>query len=160
MPVGADSALAGVAERGAEPQSLNVLPASWADVLSETRFKGKLVRYLSVAVGIWALAMGVLFGVPVVYGFMADSQKAETRRRHAKYVEVKTMVDKVNLVRKYSDHERSALELLKAQPEEPLWIDLPYHAALSIRRDDRDGQELYLRLMSLHCGRNTADTAT
>ena len=114
VPVGADSALAGVAERGAEPQALNVLPASWADVLSETRFKGKLVRYLSVAVGIWALAMGVLFGVPVVYGFMADSQKAETRRRHAKYVEVKTMVDKVNLVRKYSDHDRSALELLKA----------------------------------------------
>ncbi len=48
-------------------------------------------------------------------------------------------------------------ELLKAQPEEPLWIAVRYHAALSIRRDDRDGQELYLRLMSLHCGRNTAE---
>ena len=114
VAVGADSALAGVAERSAEAQSLNALPASWADMLSETRFKRKLVKYLSVAVGIWALAMGVLFGVPVVYGFMTDSQKAETKRRHAKYVEVKAMEDKVNLVRKYSDHEHGALELLKA----------------------------------------------
>lgn len=112
--VGADSALAGVAERSAEAQSLNALPASWADMLAETRFKKKLVKYLSVAVGIWALAMGVLFGVPVVYGFMTDSQKAETKRHHAKFTEVKKMVDKVNLMRKYSDHEHGALELLKA----------------------------------------------
>ena len=114
VTVGADSALAGIAERSTEAQSLNALPASWADMLAETRFKKKLVKYLSVAVGIWALAMGVLFGVPVVYGFMTDSQKAETKRRHAKYVEVKAMEDKVNLVRKYSDHEHGALELLKA----------------------------------------------
>ena len=114
VTVGADSALAGIAERSTEAQSLNALPASWADMLAETRFKKKLVKYLSVAVGIWALAMGVLFGVPVVYGFMTDSQKAETKRRHSKYVEVKAMEDKVNLVRKYSDHEHGALELLKA----------------------------------------------
>ena len=114
VPVGADSALAGVADRSVEPGSLNALPASWADVLSETRFKAKLVKYLSVAIGIWALVMGVLFGVPTVYGFMADSQKAETKRHHARFTEVKKMVDKVNLVRKYSDREHSALELLKA----------------------------------------------
>ena len=114
VTVGADSALAGIAERSTEAQSLNALTASWADMLAETRFKKKLVKYLSVAVGIWALAMGVLFGVPVVYGFMTDSQKAETKRRHSKYVEVKAMEDKVNLVRKYSDHEHGALELLKA----------------------------------------------
>ena len=114
VTVGADSALAGVADRSVEAGTLNALPASWADVLSETRFKAKLVKYLSVAVGIWALAMGVLFGVPTVYGFMADSQKSETKRHHAKFTEVKKMVDKVNLVRKYSDREHSALELLKA----------------------------------------------
>ena len=114
VTVGADAALVGVAERSADPMSLNALPASWAEVLAETRFKAKLVKYVSVAVGIWALAMGVLFGVPVVYGFMTDSQKTETRRHHSKFLEVKKMVDKVNLVRKYSDRAHSALELMKA----------------------------------------------
>ena len=114
VTVGADAALVGVAERSADPMSLNALPASWAEVLAETRFKAKLVKYVSVAVGIWALAMGVLFGVPVVYGFMTDSQKTETKRHHSKFLEVKKMVDKVNLVRKYSDRAHSALELMKA----------------------------------------------
>lgn len=114
VTVGADAALVGVAERSADPMSLNALPASWAEVLAETRFKAKLVKYVSVAVGIWALAIGVLFGVPVVYGFMTDSQKTETKRQHSKFLEVKKMVDKVNLVRKYSDRAHSALELMKA----------------------------------------------
>ena len=114
VTVGADAALVGVAERSADPLALNALPESWAEVLAETRFKAKLIKYLSVAIGIWALAMAVLFGVPAAYGFMTDGQKAETKRHHAKYTEVKQMVDKVNLVRKYSDHDHSALEMLKA----------------------------------------------
>ena len=114
VTVGADAALVGVAERSADPLALNALPESWAEVLAETRFKVKLIKYLSVAMGIWALAMAVLFGVPAAYGFMTDEQKAETKRHHAKYTEVKQMVDKVNLVRKYSDHDHSALEMLKA----------------------------------------------
>ncbi|MBO7683563.1 MAG: hypothetical protein J6T51_02420 [Kiritimatiellae bacterium] len=112
--VGADAGLVGVAERSEEPGSLNALPDSWAELLAETRFKAKLMKFLAVAAGLWILAMGVLFGVPVVYGFMTDSQKSDTKRNHSRFLEVKKMVDKVNLVRKYSDHEHSALELLKA----------------------------------------------
>ena len=147
--VGADSALAGVADRSVETGTLNALPASWADVLSETRFKAKLVRYLSVAIGIWALAMGVLFGVPTVYGFMADSQKAETKRHHAKFSEVKKMVDKVNLVRKYSDREHSALELLKAVsgrlPESVTLTEWDYRRekGISIRGDAGSTSDVY-----------------
>ena len=149
VTVGADSALAGVAERSGDPQSLNALPASWADMLSETRFKSKLVRCLSVAAGIWLLAMGVLFGVPVVYGFMTDSQKAETKRHHARFAEVKRMVDKVNLVRKYSDHDRGALELLKAVsdrlPEDVTLTDWDYsrEKGISVRGDAGSTSAVY-----------------
>lgn len=150
VTVGADSALAGVAERSVEAQSLNALPASWAEMLAETRFKKKLVKYLSVAVGIWALAMGVLFGVPVVYGFMTDSQKAETKRHHAKFTEVKKMVDKVNLMRKYSDHEHGALELLKAvsdrlPPEDVTLTEWDYkrEKGISIRGDAGSTSAVY-----------------
>ena len=114
ITVGADAGLVGVAERSVEEGSLNALPESWAEFLAETRFKAKLTKFLAVAAGFWILAMGVLFGVPVVYGFMTDSQKADTKRHHSRFLEVKKMVDKVNLVRKYSDHEHSALEILKA----------------------------------------------
>ena len=122
-------------------------------MLAETRFKKKLVKYLSVAVGIWAFAMGVLFGVPVVYGFMTDSQKAETKRHHAKFTEVKKMVDKVNLMRKYSDHDHGALELLKAvsdrlSPENPDDVtltewDYKREKGISIRGDAGSTSAVY-----------------
>ena len=149
VAVGADSALVGVAERSRDPLSLNALPASWAEVLGETRFKAKLVKYLSVAIGIWALAMGVLFGVPMVYDFMTDSQKAETKRNHSRFTEVKKMVDKVNLVRNYSDHDHSALELLKAVSDRlPAGVTLAewdYRSdkGISIRGDAASSSDVY-----------------
>ena len=149
VSVGGDSALVGVAERSLEPQSLNVLPASWAEVLSETRFKAKMVKWLAVAVGIWALAIGVLFGVPAVYGVMTDSQKTETKRHHARFTEVKKMVDKVNLVRKYSDHDHSALELMKAVsdrlPEGVTLSDWDYRRdkGISLKGDAASTSDVY-----------------
>lgn len=114
LTIGEDAALVGVAERSAEPGALNVLPSSWQEVLDETRFKAKLGKCLAVAIGIWVLAMGVLFGVPVAYGFMTDNQKELCRAHQKRYRIVSETRDKVNLVRKYSDHSRGALEIMKA----------------------------------------------
>lgn len=111
---GSDVALQGVAERTAEAGSLDVSPESWKEVLAETRFKAKLTKYLVLAGGIWLLVMGVLFGVPVVYGFMTDYQSSLRRDHRFQYEAVKTMKGKVDLVRKYSDHARGALEIMKA----------------------------------------------
>ena len=114
IKVGSDAALVGAAERAADPNSLNVLPASWQEVLEETRFKAKLTRFLSVAGGIWLLIMGVLFGVPVGYGFMTDHQKALSKQHARQYKAVKDMKAKVDLIHKYSDHAHGALEIMKA----------------------------------------------
>ena len=114
IEIGADAGLAGVAERTAEEGSLNAMPDSWRAVLAETRFKAKLLRNMIAAVAVWLVAMGVLFGVPVAYGYMTDYQK-ELCRRHAKqYKAVSEKKAKVKLVRKYSDHSRGALEIMKA----------------------------------------------
>ena len=114
ITVGEDAALAGVAERTAEEGSLNAMPDSWREVLAETRFKAKLLRNMIAAVAVWMVAMVVLFGVPVAYGYMTDHQK-ELCRRHAKqYKAVSEKKAKVKLVRKYSDHSRGALEIMKA----------------------------------------------
>ena len=104
----------GLAERAEDPLSANALPSSWREVLEETRFKAKLKGFLIVAGVVWALAMGILFGVPLAYGYMTDHQKALSREHARAYSEVKEMRDKVRLVQKYSDHSRSALEILKA----------------------------------------------
>lgn len=109
-----DVGVAGVADRSVEEHSLNILPDSWREMLMETRFKAKLVKFLAIAGGIWLLVMGVLFGVPVVYGYMTDHQKALMKEHSRKYNEVREMREKVKLVQKYSDHSRGALEIMKA----------------------------------------------
>lgn len=114
LTVGADAALVGVAERAADEGSLNALPASWRELLEETRFKAKLVRYLAIAGGIWLLIMAVLFGVPMAYDFLTDHQKSLSKQHQRQYREVKDMKAKVDLIRKYSDHARGALEIMKA----------------------------------------------
>ena len=114
MTVGADAALVGVGERSDDPGALNALPVSWREVLEETRFKAKMVKYLAIAGGIWLLAMGVLFGVPVAYGFLTDRQKDQSKQHARQYKAVKDMKAKVDVIHKYSDHARGALEIMKA----------------------------------------------
>ena len=114
ITVGADAALIGVGERTGDSGALNALPVSWQEMLNETRFKAKMTRYLAVAGVLWALAMGVLFGVPVAYDFMTDHQKSLSRQHSRQYSAVKEMKAKVDLIHKYSDHARGALEIMKA----------------------------------------------
>ena len=127
LTVGSDAALVGVMERSADPEALNALPASWREVLEEARFKAKLFRYLAVACGLWVLAMGVLFGVPVAYGFMTDHQKGLSKQHARQYKAVKEMKEKVDVIHKYSDHAHGALEIMKAVSDRlPEGVTLSY----------------------------------
>ena len=114
IAIGSDAALVGVAERSADEGALNALPESWRELLEETRFKRKLVKCLAIAGGFWLLIMATLFGVPMAYGFMTDRQKSLSRQHQRQYAAVKEMKAKVDLIHKYSDHARGALEIMKA----------------------------------------------
>ena len=134
IEVGADAALVGVRDRSSDPSALNALPESWREMLEETRFKAKLTKRLAVAGGIWVLVMAVLFGVPVVYGFMTDHQKSLSKQHQRQYAAVKEMKEKVGLIHKYSDHARGALEIMKAVSDRlPEGITL---SSWSYRRDE------------------------
>ena len=111
---GEEAVFAGIEARSADPAALDVLPDSWREVLDETRFKAKLKKFLAIAGGIWALVMLVLFGVPVVFGLLTDHQRTLSREHSRQYKAVLATKEKVNLVRKYSDHSRGALEIMKA----------------------------------------------
>ena len=106
-------ALKGGEERAGEPSSLDALPESWREVLDETRFKAKLKKFLAISCGIWAIVMLVLFGVPFVFGLLTDHQRSLCREHSRQYKSVLAMKEKVDLVRKYSDHARGALETMK-----------------------------------------------
>lgn len=128
------SVIDALAERSGEEGTLDALPASWREMLDETRFKAKMKKWVGTAVAIWALAMGVLFGVPAVYGFMTDHQKSLSKAHAKKYREVKEMKAKVDLVKKYSDHSRGALEILKAVSDRlPAGVELN---SWTFRRED------------------------
>ena len=114
ITVGSDAALVGVAERSEDEGALNALPESWRELLEETRFKAKLIKYLAIAGGVWLLIMAVLFGVPMVYNFMTSHQKSLSKQHQRQYAAVKEMKAKVDLIHKYSDHARGALEIMKA----------------------------------------------
>ena len=129
-----DAALAGIADRAAEPGALDALPDSWREVLAETRFKKKLTRNLIAAGVLWLLVMGVLFGVPVGYGFMTDHVKGLSKAHAKQYKQVAEKKAKTELVRKYSDHARGALEIMKAVSDR-----LPAGVTLSDWRFTREG---------------------
>ena len=81
------------------------------------------------------LLMGVLFGVPFVYGQMTEHQKTLSKRHAKAYKEVKEMCDKVKLVQQYSDHARGSLEMLKAVSDRmPAGITL---TSFSYKRGER-----------------------
>jgi len=109
-----ESAFSGVEARTTDPAALDVLPESWREVLEETRFKAKLKKFLAIAGGIWAFIMVILFGVPIVYGMMTDHQRTLSREHSSRYKAVLATKEKVDVVRKYSDHSRGALEIMKA----------------------------------------------
>ncbi|MGN0852188.1 MAG: hypothetical protein ACI4Q3_02295 [Kiritimatiellia bacterium] len=106
----------GAARRIAEGLSLDVAPALWTEDLVESRFRRKMLVFLSIAGGLWLALMGVLFGVDTVYDFLADRQKdmRNAPRHKREYKEVSDMKDRVALIERYSDRAHSAIEILKA----------------------------------------------
>lgn len=104
----------GCARREAEGGSFDVTPADWAESRTESRFRRKFKAFLAVAIGLWALVMGVLFGYEVAYNMMRDHQKGLRKGAHAKaYKEVLDMTNRVALIDRYEDRSACALEMLK-----------------------------------------------
>lgn len=145
-----DEAFEGILERSAEESSLNAMPESWREVLHENRFKSKLVKNLCVAVGVWLLSLGIVFAVPVAYDLMTEHVKKLCAQHSRAYRAVREKKAKTELVRKYSDHSRGALEIMKALsdrlPEGITLLSWSYvrDEGLSLRGES-DGQDLVLQ---------------
>ena len=104
----------GCARREAEGIAFDVTPADWAEARTESRFRRKFTAFLAVAIGLWAIVMGVLFGYDMVYDMMKGRQKDLHKGAHARaYKEVVAMTNCVALLGRYEDRSKSALEMLR-----------------------------------------------
>ena len=104
----------GCARREAEGCTFDVTPDDWGEARTESRFRHKLKAFLAVAIGLWALVMGVLFGYEIAYNMMRDHQRDLRKGVHKrKFDEVVAMTNRVALIDRYEDRSTCALEMLK-----------------------------------------------
>lgn len=104
----------GCARREAEGCTFDVTPDDWAESRTESRFRRKFKAFLAVAIGLWAIVMGVLFGYDMVYDMMKNRQRDLHKGAHARaYKEVVAMTNCVALLGRYEDRSKSALEMLR-----------------------------------------------
>ena len=150
-PVRVEDDFAGVegnARRTQEGMALDVTPEAWREARAESRFRRKMMACLGVALGVWALLAGCLFGVDVVYGMMADHQKKlQGEKKHrAALAFVTDMTNRVALIERYADQSRGALEVLRVvsaalpSSEETALRSFSYRRGESVRLDGFAGE--------------------
>ena len=78
-----------------------------------------------------------LFLMPKIYGKLADDVAARLDAQHAAYMEVLALRDRVDLIRRYEDHSRSALEMLRLlcqeKAENVIFQSFTYNRDTSVR---------------------------
>ncbi len=104
----------GCARREDEACTFDVTPYAWADALKEGRFKRRLYLSAAVAFGVWVLAVVAAVGGLFVVDALTGRVAANSKRHQREYKQVNDMRERVELVKRYSDHNRGILEILKA----------------------------------------------
>lgn len=105
---------AGLAERAGEARSLDATPQVWIQDRFDFRFKRAVTAACIGAFALWVAAMGVMFGGSAVYSSDISAMQKRSRRYDPEFSAVSNLSARVKLVQKYSDYERSALDMLWA----------------------------------------------
>ena len=111
---GENGGVEGCARREDEESTFDATPYAWADALREGRFKRRLNLSVAVAAGIWLLAAVVGIGGLFVVDALTARVAAKSKQHQREYKQVNDMRERVELVKRYSDHDRGVLEILKA----------------------------------------------
>ena len=107
------NALEGCAHRCLEKKSINLLPAAWV-----ARRKARVVSRnfntgVAAAAALWLALVAVLFGGPSVTRFFLDLDKDQIKALHDAFQNVDNYRQRVNLIGRYMDRSKSALEALR-----------------------------------------------
>jgi hypothetical protein len=113
VPPSEDGGVEGVAMRTGEGAALDLTPQVWRDAVKEARIRKRVLTGVAVAVGIWALFMGVLFSGPLVFKQLTERTRAASRAHAKAFKQVSDTRERVNLILSYTDRTYSALEMLR-----------------------------------------------
>lgn len=138
-PIGDAEALLqrGLRLRAEEGADFDLTPQAWRDEAKATRQRKLLIVGGSVLGVAWLLCALYLFLMPKIYGKLADDVAARLDAQHAAYMEVLALRDRVDLIRRYEDHSRSALEMLRLlcqeKAENVIFQSFTYNRDTSVR---------------------------
>lgn len=108
-----DGGVEGVALRTREHATMDLTPAIWRQAVAEARIAKRIYAGIGVAMTLWVLIMGVLFGAPTYYKFKMDRCKAYSKAHDKAYKQVSHTRSRVQLIESYRDRTRSSLEMLR-----------------------------------------------
>jgi len=112
-----DGGVEGVALRTRENASMDLTPAVWRTAMHEAKITKRVYTGLALAMTLWAIIMGCLFGAPRYYKFRADRCKAYEKAHAKAYKQVADTRGRVQLIESYMDRSRSSLEMLRIASE-------------------------------------------
>lgn len=146
-----EAGVEGVAFRSVEGATLDVTPDAWREARAEARFRRGMIRWMSVAIGFWALIVASLWGSVKTYDVLTANRKNDCKNpKHQKaFKDVKAMTNSVALVERYRDHAHGALEILKTvsdtMPDSGMTLkSFSYRRGDSVRvRGEADDRTIY-----------------
>jgi hypothetical protein len=112
-----DGGVEGVALRTRENASMDLTPAVWRTAMHEAKITKHVYTGLAIAMAVWALIMGCLFGAPRYYKFRTDRCKAYAKAHANAYKQVADTRSRVQLIESYMDRSHSSLEMLRIASE-------------------------------------------
>ena len=118
VPPSEDGGVEGIALRTGEEAMLDLTPQAWRNEIKEARFRKRLMTGVGIAMGIWAVYMGVLFAGPFVYGQLTERERNTSKAHSRAYKQVSDTRERVKLIESYTDRAKSPLELLRMSADE------------------------------------------
>lgn len=103
----------GVARRAAEGGVIDLTPKEWKARAGARVFRKRLIAAAAAALGIWAAAIGSVFGGVLYQQTRLERLEAERDRIAAEAMEVRRIRRRVVSIEQYMDPSRSAIEHLR-----------------------------------------------
>ncbi|MBR1870350.1 MAG: hypothetical protein IJ802_00800 [Kiritimatiellae bacterium] len=139
----------GVGLRTGIDGACDATPTVWREALAEARFSKKMSVFLAIAGVVWLVIAGAMAGGPFVYDYLTDSVKSLSKAHSKEFTTVRDTKERVALVRRYSNKDTSALEMLRIvcdqMPQGVALSRLQYtkDQKLTLQGDADDAQKVY-----------------
>lgn len=127
----------GLALRTIEGAPLDLTPPHWLAREKEAATKKKMLIFSAIAGGIWLLITIILFSGPAIYRHLTARTNNRANLERGQYNAVVQLKDRVEMLERYTNSDRSVLEVLRAligdMPEGIVFSSITYRHDQGLR---------------------------